>query len=91
MDQGKLTEWKREPAPLIAKTYWKLSNSATMYDVIMVIRADEAHHRDVNHTLADLRSGDLNPYSATQFGPVNAVSSIHVSPSSRVLDRHIVR
>ncbi|KAI5181580.1 ubiquinol oxidase [Nematocida sp. AWRm80] len=41
------------PAPEIAKTYWKLPSTATLLDVTLAIRADEAAHRDTNHTLAD--------------------------------------
>jgi hypothetical protein len=33
-----------------------------MKDVILAIRADEAHHRVVNHTLGSLKSTDYNPY-----------------------------
>lgn len=36
-------------APAIAIDYWRLPKDATLKDVITVIRADEAHHRDVNH------------------------------------------
>ncbi|XP_050263069.1 ubiquinol oxidase, mitochondrial isoform X2 [Quercus robur] len=42
------------PAPAIAMDYWKLPKDATLKDVIIVIRADEAHHRDVNHFAADI-------------------------------------
>ncbi|MEM9838131.1 MAG: alternative oxidase [Pseudomonadota bacterium] len=41
------------PAPEIAKAYWGLDDDATLRDVIIVIRADEAEHRDVNHAFAD--------------------------------------
>ncbi|KAL6560719.1 hypothetical protein OROGR_004278 [Orobanche gracilis] len=37
------------PAPAIAIDYWRLPKDAKLHDVITVIRADEAHHRDVNH------------------------------------------
>ena len=40
-------------APKIAIEYWKLAPDARLRDVIIVIRADEAHHRDVNHGFAD--------------------------------------
>ncbi|KAK3185043.1 hypothetical protein Dsin_032329 [Dipteronia sinensis] len=36
-------------APAIAIDYWMLPKDASLKDVITVIRADEAHHRDVNH------------------------------------------
>jgi ubiquinol oxidase len=44
-------------APAIARRYWKLADDATLRDVVLVVRADEAHHRDVNHGLADQLSG----------------------------------
>lgn len=45
------------PAPEIAKRYWKLPASATLRDVVLVVRADEAHHRDVNHAFASELAG----------------------------------
>ena len=44
-------------APAIARRYWKLADDATLRDVVLVVRADEAHHRDVNHGLANQLSG----------------------------------
>lgn len=44
-------------APAIARRYWKLADNATLRDVVLVVRADEAHHRDVNHGLANQLSG----------------------------------
>ena len=37
------------PAQEIAKDYLRLPETARLRDVVLVIRADEAHHRDVNH------------------------------------------
>jgi ubiquinol oxidase len=45
------------PAPAIAKHYWKLPEDATLRDVVLVVRADEAHHRDVNHGFAGELAG----------------------------------
>lgn len=45
------------PAPAIAKHYWKMPADATLRDVVLLVRADEAHHRDVNHGFADELSG----------------------------------
>lgn len=42
------------PAPQIAIDYWHLPEDARLRDVILVIRDDEAGHRDVNHRFADL-------------------------------------
>ncbi len=41
------------PAPGIAIDYWKLAPEARLRDVIIAVRADEIHHRDVNHRFAD--------------------------------------
>jgi ubiquinol oxidase len=40
-------------APAIARRYWGLAEDATLRDVVLVVRADEAHHRDVNHGFAN--------------------------------------
>lgn len=45
------------PAPAIARHYWKLPADATLRDVVLVVRADEAHHRDVNHGFAGSLAG----------------------------------
>eukprot|EP00898_Chlorokybus_atmophyticus_P008638 jgi/Chlat1/8776/Chrsp90S08130 len=42
------------PAPQLAIDYWKLKADAKLRDVVVAVRADEAHHRDVNHYAADL-------------------------------------
>lgn len=45
--------YRNVAAPCIAIDYWKLAPDACLRDVIIAVRADEAHHRDVNHTYAD--------------------------------------
>ena len=40
-------------APDIAIDYWKLPTDACLRDVVLVIRQDEAEHRDTNHKFAD--------------------------------------
>ena len=44
-------------APQLAIDYWKLSPDATLRDVIIAVRADEAEHRDVNHGFANSIDG----------------------------------
>ncbi len=44
-------------APEIAKKYWDLPDDATLSDGVLVVRADEAHHRDVNHGFANELAG----------------------------------
>ena len=41
------------PAPQVAIDYWKLAPDARLRDVILVIRDEEAGHRDINHGFAD--------------------------------------
>jgi ubiquinol oxidase len=50
IDSGKIPN---TPAPEIAINYWGLDKSATLREVIKVIRDDEAGHRDRNHAIAD--------------------------------------
>jgi len=40
-------------APQIALKYWNLPSTARLRDVVIVVRADEAHHRDTNHHFAN--------------------------------------
>jgi ubiquinol oxidase len=54
-------------APDIAKRYWSLPEDATLRDVVLVVRADEAHHRDVNHAFADELAG--RPVDDTTIAP----------------------
>ncbi|HYI64969.1 MAG TPA: alternative oxidase [Allosphingosinicella sp.] len=46
------------PAPAIAIHYWKMPADATLRDVVLLVRADEAHHRDVNHGFASKLAGE---------------------------------
>ena len=40
-------------APKIAIDYWNLGNKATLRDVVVAVRNDEAGHRDKNHEIAN--------------------------------------
>lgn len=40
-------------APDIAVEYWNLPSHARLRDVVIKVREDEMHHRDVNHSFAD--------------------------------------
>jgi ubiquinol oxidase len=59
VDSGRL---ENVPAPEIAIDYWKLTPDATLRDVIIAVRNDEAGHRDVNHQFAD----SYNPKKETK-------------------------
>ena len=50
IDSGK---YENVPAPQIAIDYWKLAPDARLRDVVLVIRDDEAGHRDVNHDFSN--------------------------------------
>ncbi|WP_309643536.1 alternative oxidase [Phenylobacterium sp.] len=56
-------------APAIAKHYWKLPDNAMLRDVVLVVRADEAHHRDVNHGFASKLAGRPIPHDAAPYPP----------------------
>ena len=60
------------PAPAIAKHYWKMADDATLRDVVLVVRADEAHHRDVNHGLASTIAGKPVDHAKTAPYPEHA-------------------
>lgn len=62
IESGKLPLWKNQLAPKIAVNYWQIPDGSTMRDVILAIRADEAHHRVVNHTLSSLPLCAPNPF-----------------------------
>jgi ubiquinol oxidase len=55
------------PAPAIARHYWNLPDDATLRDVVLVVRADEAHHRDVNHGFASKLGG--RPFDPETVAP----------------------
>eukprot|EP00658_Telonema_sp_P-2_P013312 TRINITY_DN15042_c0_g1_i1.p1 TRINITY_DN15042_c0_g1~~TRINITY_DN15042_c0_g1_i1.p1 ORF type:complete len:354 (+),score=86.54 TRINITY_DN15042_c0_g1_i1:58-1119(+) len=55
-------QWSDVKAPPIAVNYWRLPAGASLLDAIKQIAADEAVHRDVNHTFADMAYQDPNPF-----------------------------
>lgn len=59
---GELVRWGQLAAPEIARKYWNLSSTSTVRDMFAHIRADEAHHRDVNHALGSIKQDELNPF-----------------------------
>lgn len=40
------------PIPEFARAYWHLGADARLRELVIAVRQDEAHHRDVNHQLA---------------------------------------
>jgi ubiquinol oxidase len=65
IDQGRSPNG---PAPAIARHYWQLPADATLRDVVLAVRADEAHHRDVNHGFAgELAGQEAGPRSVAPY------------------------
>ena len=48
-------------APKIAIDYWNLPLNSTLKDVIKVVRDDEAGHRDLNHSYANILNNKEDP------------------------------
>ena len=63
-------------APEIALRYWALPIDATLRDVVLHVRADEAHHRDVNHGFADELAGKTVDHAACAPYPEHAPVSV---------------
>ena len=61
--------------PAVAISYWRLPLTASMRDLMVVVRADEAAHKLVNHTFADMHAQGLekktNPFLETAL-PVDS-------------------
>ncbi|CAG7975089.1 unnamed protein product [Penicillium olsonii] len=71
LEAGKLPQWNDLDAPEIAIQYWKMpAGQQKMKDLLMYVRADEAKHREVNHTLGNLsQTMDPNPYQTEYTDP----------------------
>ena len=80
-------DWAALPAPDIAISYWSLQPEATWVDTLKRMLADEAHHRDVNHTFADLGVGT----SAAQASLDNPFIHEHVDDFNSAVNRRAER
>lgn len=71
LDAGRLPKWEKLEAPEIAIRYWNMPEGhRTMRDLLLYIRADEAKHREVNHTLGNLEpKDDPNPFVSEYEDP----------------------
>ena len=58
IDAGKV---ENVAAPQIAKDYWHLPHDARLRDVVIVIRQDEAGHRDKKHSFANQIASGAHP------------------------------
>eukprot|EP00600_Ochromonadales_sp_CCMP1393_P005257 CAMPEP_0174966838 /NCGR_PEP_ID=MMETSP0004_2-20121128/7251_1 /TAXON_ID=420556 /ORGANISM="Ochromonas sp., Strain CCMP1393" /LENGTH=375 /DNA_ID=CAMNT_0016215905 /DNA_START=68 /DNA_END=1195 /DNA_ORIENTATION=- len=57
------TAWAHLPAPENAISYWMLPADATFLDTLRCMFADESHHRDVNHTFAEMGEAEPSPFA----------------------------
>ena len=73
LESGKLPRWQNLDAPNIAIQYWNMPEGhRKLLDLLHYVRADEAKHREVNHTLGNLDSNtDPNPFAAKYQDPNN--------------------
>jgi ubiquinol oxidase len=71
IDEGKLPRWTNLQAPDIAIKYWNMpEGKRTIRDLLLYVRADEAKHREVNHTLGNLDAkADPNPFVSEYEDP----------------------
>ncbi|KAI9770982.1 MAG: Alternative oxidase, mitochondrial precursor [Geoglossum simile] len=70
LDAGKLPRWENLYAPAFAIKYWDMPDGhRKIRDLLLYVRADEAKHREVNHTLGNLTQEDPNPYLAEYRDP----------------------
>ena len=73
IDAGNLPKWSdpKFQIPDIAVNYWNMPEShRTMRDLMLYVRADEAKHREVNHTLGNLEQTlDPNPFISKYKDP----------------------
>jgi hypothetical protein len=63
----------------MAKQYWDLPDDASWVLCLKHILADEAHHRDVNHTIADLDGpSSANPFVHEHQGDFDTAAKRHM-------------
>ena len=90
LDNGCLPLWKSLGAPAMAVKYWQMpEGKRCMRSLLLYVRADEAKHRDVNHTLGSLNQDrDRNPFSAKFKEQIDKVND---AIDSRVPDELYIR
>jgi hypothetical protein len=71
LEAGLLPGWENLEAPEIAIKYWNMPEGhQTMKDLLYYVRADEAKHREIHHTLGNLNQAeDPNPFASEYKDP----------------------
>ncbi|KAK4182810.1 mitochondrial alternative oxidase [Podospora australis] len=94
IDRGLLPKWadKNFKIPEVAVTYWNMPEGRrTMRDLVLYVRADEASHRGVNHTLGNLdQLSDPNPFIDAHL-PVSHMALAAKKPEGMERDEVLAR
>ena len=75
VEEGKIENVK---APEIAINYWNLPLNSKLKDVIKVIRDDEAGHRDVNHSFANILNTKKKSYKIDNGNNSKKISNLKI-------------
>ena len=75
VEEGKIENVK---APEIAINYWNLPLNSKLKDVIKVIRDDEAGHRDVNHSFANILNTKKRSYKIDNENNSKKISNLKI-------------
>ena len=75
VEEGKIENVK---APEIAINYWNLPLNSKLKDVIKVIRDDEAGHRDVNHSFANILNTKKKSYKIDNENNRKKISNLKI-------------
>ncbi len=75
VEEGKIENVK---APEIAINYWNLPLNSKLKDVIKVIRDDEAGHRDVNHSFANILNTKKKSYKIDNKNNSKKISNLKI-------------
>jgi hypothetical protein len=83
LDNGHLPQWENLQAPQMAIKYWQMpEGQRCIRSLLLYVRADEAKHREVNHTLGNLNQTDPNPFSA-KFKVCDAIPQLNVDGAKK--------
>lgn len=64
LESNRLPELDKLVVPEVALNYYDMPKTSNFRDLVLRIRADEAKHREVNHTLGNLQQkDDRNPFA----------------------------
>lgn len=83
--------WSDLKAPEIAVTYWRMDPDSSWLDVLKQIMADEANHRDVNHTFASMNANSKNPYLQKHHKAMQEVTEFMKNKDAWMFEKGAIR